>query len=101
MTEPRAYTSEEIRDMIVGHAAHVARYWATLEGPQSVQERCDGVAFSLLAMLDGCSMNLPRFMLTPDPHEDDKEWFQRNGEDWFEPVAIDCNFHEYFKGLEG
>lgn len=51
-----------------------------------IKERCEGVLFSLLAMLDGSSLNLPSFAVVAAPHQDDMEYQSNNGENWFPPL---------------
>lgn len=109
MDEPRAYTKEEVQKMILGHCRAVARYWANLPDvdphtgiKQSVEDRCNGVAFSILVMIDGCSMEIPALDLTLCPHPDDKSYDQKKGSNWFEEdMVINDNamLHEmYYKG---
>jgi hypothetical protein len=90
----RAYTAEEVRDMILEHSVGLARYWAA-QPNMSVQSQCEGVVFSMLVMLDGGSADLPGFTLTPKPHEDDKAFCQSQGQNWFESVVIDDALHEH------
>lgn len=54
-------SAEEIRRQVIEHVSRMVDYWAGLPG-LSVADRCDGVAFSMLTMLDG-SASLPRFDL--------------------------------------
>lgn len=101
---PRAYTEEEVRDMLLNQIRALAKYWAKLPDvdpvtgqEQTVQDRCEGVAFSILTMLDGCGMTMPAITLKLDPHEEDKEYCQENGANWFEPgMEISEMLHEHF-----
>lgn len=105
---PRAYTEEEVRDMIIAHVRHMAHYWATIPAldkatghEHTVLDRCEGVAFSILAMLDGSSMNIPAITLKLDPHPDDKEYLKGEGLNWFEPgMEISDSLHEHFHKKE-
>lgn len=104
MTEPRAYTADEVQQMLLDHVRETAKYWAELPdtecatgGKMTIQDRCEGVAFSILSILDGCSMNIPAFDLVLSPHESDKANCMKNGENWFEPgMTIDVMLHEHF-----
>ena len=104
MTECRAYTADEIRDRLLDHIRHTAAYWAELpdvdkatDKPLTVKDRCEGVAFSILAALDGTSMALPAFDLVVMPHEDDKTYHIKNGENWYESgTVISDMLHEHF-----
>lgn len=108
MSEPRAYTADEVRDAIIAYARMTASYWAGLPSADMVtgktlttQERCDGVAFSILSMLDGCSAYIPAITLKLDPHEDDKDLLRSEGENWFEPgMEISFALHEYYHAKE-
>jgi hypothetical protein len=73
----RAYTEEEARDQFLDRIRHLTRYWAK-QPNQSPLERCEGLAFSVLNIIDGTSGG---FRCTLDimlnPHPDDKQ-FQIN-----------------------
>lgn len=94
---PRVYTKDEVRDKFLEHVRDMANYWATTPQGGTVQERCEGVAFSILAMLDGNSGALPGFEVIPHPHPTDKEYHKSAGENWF---PDDCDIagalHEKF-----
>ena len=96
MTTPRAYTVEEVREQFLAHIRQTAAYWANLPDLSS-KDRCDGVAFSILNVLDGSTM-LPAFNLTVAPHPEDKDYHIKNGENWYEPDMLinDCMLHEEF-----
>jgi hypothetical protein len=83
--QPRAYTIDECRDMFLDQIRALADYWATVEqpdGPRTTRERLDGLAFSVLVMLDGCS-SLPGFQVIPAPHPSDREFCASEGENWW------------------
>lgn len=102
-TEPRALTEEELRDMLLDHVRALSKYWAELPVLDKATgreltafDRCEGVAFSILSCLDGCSY-LPAFDLVAQPHEDDKEFHRAEGENWIEPgTTISTMLHEFF-----
>lgn len=97
--KPRAYTAEEMRDLLIKHFINLARYWAK-EPNQSVEQKCEGVVFSILSTLDGCSLDLPGFTIIPSPHEDDKAFYISEGRNWFEAVVInDDSMHEQMHRL--
>ncbi len=86
MSEPREFTSDEVRDKVLQHVASMSEYWATVKlEPErdTVQQRLDGLAFSILAMLDGASVDVPAFVVSSCPHETDKDYCQDKGENWF------------------
>lgn len=102
-TQARAYTNDEVRDMIVEYAAEVAHYWASLPDIDTATGRrfttlvrCEGVVHSVLAMLDGASGAIPAVNLKLMPHTDDKEYHKNEGENWFEPgMEIEDTLHEH------
>ena len=86
--EPREYTDEEVRDMFISHIWMLVNYWDKADRPTQ-HDRMAGLAFSILSMLDGCSMNLPGFSVIPHPHPDDKEFRKNEGTNWFpEPQKV-------------
>lgn len=102
--DSRAYTAEEIRDMFMSMVRDAARYWANLPDadkatgkPLTIAGRCEGVAFSILSIIDGSSM-LPAFDLVAVPHVNDKRDAIEQGDNWIEPgTAInECMLHELF-----
>ena len=85
-TSPRALTRDEIRSKFLAHVRAMVRYWA--KQPGTAAERCEGVAFSVLTMLDGCAADLPAFRIVADPHPDDRAFREEQGENWY-PDASD------------
>lgn len=95
----RAKTQEEVKKEFLDHVRCIADYWARLPD-KTPDERCSGVAFSILTMIDGCSGEMPAFDLLVSPHEDDKQYHIDNDEDYYEPQMMinDCMLHdEYYK----
>jgi hypothetical protein len=90
---PREYTREEVRDAFSGHIRTMIKFWNGVEN-KSKEEALEGLAFSILAMLDGCSAGLPCFAVIPLPHPEDKNFCIENGENWypeFEPAEGLCD----------
>lgn len=104
MSNSRSYTEEEVRDMILKHIRALSSYWADLPDIDkatgrviTIKDRCDGVAFSILSMLDGCSMEIPAINLKLVPHKEDKDFLIQNNENWFEPdMELSFVLHEHF-----
>lgn len=100
MSEPRAFTKEEMRARVLEHLAMVAHYWATIPNPSpngTVLDRCNGVVFSVLTMLDGVSSDLPGINLVMQPHMSDKASCIENGENWTEMDQVindDVSLHD-------
>lgn len=102
--EPCAWTDDEVEDMLLQQIRATAKYWAELPDVDAATgrehdnlSRCEGVAFSILAILDGTGVALPAFILKPDPHPEDKEFHREQGENWFDPdTEIRTMLHEHF-----
>lgn len=97
----RPYTEAEVRERFLDHVRAVSKYWADIPF-KTAQERCDGVAFSIMVMLDGETFGLPGFTVSPRPHDDDRKFHEERGENWYPgPLPDDiCDIggalHEYF-----
>jgi len=95
----REYTEEEVRKMFLNHIRGLAAYWDSVEGRTS-REKLDGLAFSILVMLDGGSA-LPGFDVSPSPHPSDKEFHIDEGTNYFpsdgECQIAGCLHEEYHK----
>lgn len=73
----RAYTIEEVRDDFLCTVRQMAKNWADLPDKTN-RERCDGLAHSILVLVDGCA-GMPGFTMTPSPHPDDKVLHEAEG----------------------
>lgn len=94
---PRAVTSDELRDKILQYMRELATYWATIDGEKTIQDRINGALFSTLAMLDGCTLDLPAFDLVARPHETDKQFHINRSENWVDDgTVISYALHEYW-----
>jgi hypothetical protein len=94
MSKPRAKTAKEVRKEFLQNIHDCSEYWASLSD-KTIQERCDGLAFSILVMIDGESMDFPAMNISLAPHPKDKEFFKNKGENWYEADMIinDCELH--------
>lgn len=82
MEKPREKTKEEVQEEFLNHIRNMVDYWDEL--PQkSSKERLEGLAFSILAMLDGSAIELPAFIVAPLPCEEDKEFCIEEGRNYF------------------
>jgi len=91
--EPTAFTEDEIRAKFLKHVNGLITYWngeggSNVDPNRPPREKLEGLAFSILAMLDGSSMDLPGFSVTPCPHESDEQYHKDRGERWF-PNDVD------------
>ena len=78
----REKTVEEVRYEFVDRVGNLVDYWSSQEG-MSDKDKVEGVAFSILTMLDGCSGSIPGFIVAPLPHEGDTEYNMKNGENYY------------------
>lgn len=83
MTEPREMTTEEVQNRFLDHIWTVLEYWLHEQRQPDMRGKMQGLAFSILAALDGVSGGLPGFIVAPLPHEDDKEYLRSQGKNWF------------------
>ena len=103
--EPHELTVPEMRDRFLAQVRQLVRYWANEPG-LTPQRRCDGTAFSILALLDGGNMGLPGFLVVPAPHPEDRAYYQAQGECWWPDAPelesdIGGSLHEHFYGDGG
>lgn len=103
---PRAWTEEEIRSRFLAHVWHLIRYWGGHDGSNVEEDRpkdecLEGLAFSLLAAIDGSAMALPGFTLMPAPDESDEEYMKENGANWYpDDVDIAGGLHSFLYGCK-
>jgi hypothetical protein len=95
---PRALSEDEVRDLFLNTVAGIAHYWATVkleEERDNVKSRCEGVAFSILTLLDGNNLAMPAMKVIPDPAPEDEEFLRNDGKNWFpDDVDIAGGLHE-------
>lgn len=82
MSEPRQYTTEEVRTMFFDKIHSLIDYWAR-EG-KTKEDALDGLAFSMLVLLD------ERYRVFPACHPEDPEYLKSQGENWY-PVNDSLN----------
>jgi len=106
-TEPRAHTTEEVRQRFLDHICGMISYWNSEVGSNvpknySSRERLEGLVHSILVMLDGGSADMPAFDISPSPHPDDKEFNKEQGCNWYEPgqVMNDCQLHDQYNAMK-
>jgi len=83
MSEPRELTGDEVRDIFLDRVWEMVDYWNEESRVTNPRDKLSGLAFSILAMLDGSNIGIPAFRICPDPHPDDKEYRREQGENWF------------------
>ena len=77
----RAKTEEEIKEEFLTEVENISHYWTSLPNKTN-KERCEGVAFSIMVLLDGCSA-FPAISMHIAPHEDDKQYCIESNEDYY------------------
>jgi len=80
---PREFTKEEVREKFLREVNALVDYWQNESRFPGIREKLQGLAFSIMSTIDGSSMNLPAFILAPQPAEEDKGFFIENGQDYF------------------
>lgn len=97
----RAYTKEEVRDMFLDEIICSAEYWEKDKGTPSIKDKLQGLAFSILSMLDGESGSLPGFAVMAESSEEDIEYAKEQQVKYFplESEDIAGNLHERFLAL--
>lgn len=80
---PHEYTKEEMREKLQEHIAGLVDYWDKESRVATKRAALDGLAFSILAALDGEPVELPSFALVPLPRKSDREFCESRGESWY------------------
>lgn len=89
-------TKELARERFLALVRGVAATWAGYELPNEA-ERCDGVVFGVLNIIDGNSGVLPALNLVLCPHPDDKAFNLKGGDNYYPAGLVindDCALHE-------
>ena len=94
----KEFTTNEVQEQFMNHVRMLIEYWDKSD-KETTKEKIEGFAFSLLATIDGCGVDLPPFILAPEPHEDDKQYHINNGNNYYaENNNANCdiagNLHE-------
>ena len=92
----RAKTKQEVADDFLNNIDRIVDYWSNVKN-QTNKEKCDGVAFSILVLIDGGN-SMPSIDLTIQPHKDDKKYHIENNENYYEPNMIfnEMELHSYY-----
>lgn len=80
--KPRVMTTEEVREEFLDAIRARVMRWDGVAG-KSQRERLEGLAFSILVILDGEAGDMPGFSVVPSPHADDAKYLSENGDNWF------------------
>jgi hypothetical protein len=99
---PRAYTAEEARDLFLQTVANYVDYWEKESRQPELRAKLEGLAFSILVILDGEAASLPGFTVKPLPSVEDKDWYIKQGENYFDSEtdiagSLHDNIHKFLK----
>lgn len=75
-------TEDEVRDEFIAHVRMLVDYWSNVK-ERDCKGKLDGLAFSILAAIDGESADVPGYILAPLTHEDDKQFHIDNRTDYY------------------
>lgn len=98
----RAFTPEELRERFLTHMLYLCKYWSTVRRDENnnatEQDRMEGLCHSILAYIDGATLNGPTMDMVVRPHPSDKAFCISKGENWIEngTVINNCPLHELF-----
>lgn len=90
MNEPHQYSAEEIRNLFLDQVWDCVGYWHNLHG-KSKREALEGLAASILTMLDGGVPDLPAFHVLPIASPADQRDARAHGENWFPILHIESD----------
>ncbi len=75
-------TEDEIRTEFLNRIRAYVTEWDS-NPLRTSKEKLNGLAFSILAMLDGVDPLICGFIVAPSTHEDDKQYNIDNGDDYY------------------
>jgi hypothetical protein len=82
-SSPREYTLDETRDLLMRQFRDLILYWENESRAPTIHEKLEGLVWSILTTLDGNTLPVPCFIVSPYPHPADKEYHKNRGENWF------------------
>lgn len=96
ISKSRELTEEEMREQFLIGIHDRVEYWNNQKS--DTLDKLEGLAFSILSMIDGCSMDLPGYNLSPISDEETIEYLKRNGENYYPVNSPDIGgyLHELF-----
>jgi len=79
---PRAMDKEEVMDQVLRRVEGMVDEWERYPH-KTTRERLEGVIYSFLALLDGCDIGIPGFIVAPLPSKEDSDLRGIEGSAWF------------------
>lgn len=98
----KEYTKEEVQEKVINHILHLIEYWDENDQTPETVDKLEGLAFSILSMFDGSTMDIPQFIIAPDPHPSDKEYLRSVNSNWYTEnhnSDVKCNIGGYLHEL--
>lgn len=77
----REKTDTEVRNEFISSVKSLVDYWNNVSD-KNTKEKLEGLAFSILSMLDGVT-GMPRFIVAPDPSPEDKGYYIDNNKNYY------------------
>ena len=109
----RAKTKEEVRNEFINEIKDMGQYWLEIqkENGYDTKRTLEGFLFSIYGLFDGVNVGVPAFdiviakrngekkgfNIVVRPHPDDKQYHQKNDEDYYEDgmcINDDIYLHE-------
>ncbi len=93
-------TATEIRDLFLTTIIEYVEDWGE-HSEKTTREKLSGLAFSILAIIDGEAGDLPAFVLAPDQTTGDKAYRHKRGQNWYPEGQCDIagSLHDEFARL--
>lgn len=83
MSQTRPYSKQEVQEMVISTVAEIAEEYAN-DPDLTVLDKCHGVAFSVLAALDGTRNGMPALDLVVASTTQEVSLCQEQGEPFYE-----------------
>jgi len=88
-TEAGQLTTEDVQERFLKHVWAIIDHWDKETRVEGTRNKISGAIFSVLAALDGSAIELPKFVVAPDPHPNDREYTTANGVNWWNENGSD------------
>ena len=86
------YNEEEVTENFLNGVHDCIDYWEKYGN--DTRDKLEGLAFSILVMIDGEQGDIPKFILAPDPHPEDKQYLIENHQRYYPEnykSNVNCN----------
>lgn len=94
----RRLSSQQACDRFLSLVRETTQAWAGYDAINE-QQRCDGIAFTVLNIIDGHIGSFPHLELVANPHRDDKAYQIEQGDNYYEEGMVindECALHEWY-----